>query len=108
MILIYSHRYNKHQHELIQEFANDLFVLFKWARLSCTVLKVWRVSEDKGSVLVKDGADQDVACDDALQSDDIEDIEDDALRFANKEQDFISVLSCTPGQLTSMLASIIL
>ncbi|XP_074498304.1 caspase a-like isoform X5 [Sebastes fasciatus] len=52
--------------------------------------------EDKGSVLVKDGADQDVACDDVLQPDDMDDIEDDALEFVNKEKDFISLLSCTP------------
>ncbi|XP_074498307.1 caspase a-like isoform X3 [Sebastes fasciatus] len=52
--------------------------------------------EDKGSVLVKDGADQDVACDDALQPDDMDDIEDDAFQYAIKEKDFISLLSCTP------------
>ncbi|XP_037630608.1 caspase-1-like isoform X2 [Sebastes umbrosus] len=52
--------------------------------------------EDKGSVLVKDGADQDVACDDVLQPDDMDDIEDDAFQYAIKEKDFISLLSCTP------------
>ncbi|XP_037630614.1 caspase-1-like isoform X2 [Sebastes umbrosus] len=51
---------------------------------------------DKGSVLVKDGAGQDVACDDVQQPGDIDDIEEDTLEFVNKEKDFISLLSCTP------------
>ncbi|XP_037630597.1 caspase-1-like isoform X2 [Sebastes umbrosus] len=52
--------------------------------------------EDKGPVLVKDGAEQDVACDDALQPDDMDDIEEDAFPFAIKEKDFMPLLSCTP------------
>ncbi|XP_037630616.1 caspase-1-like isoform X2 [Sebastes umbrosus] len=51
---------------------------------------------DKGSVLVKDGAEQDMACDDVQQPGDMDNIEDDALQFANKEKDFIAFLSCTP------------
>ncbi|XP_068567787.1 caspase a-like isoform X2 [Cebidichthys violaceus] len=48
--------------------------------------------EEEGSVLVRDGANPAVVCDNAGE----ENIEDDGLRFVNKEKDFISLLSCTP------------
>lgn len=35
-----------------------------------------------------------------------ENIEDDTLRRAHREKDFISLLSCTPGRLTSKVASV--
>lgn len=46
----------------------------------------------EGSVLVSDGAKAAVVSDDADEGN----IEDDGLRFVNKEKDFISLLSCTP------------
>ncbi|XP_075956101.1 caspase a-like [Anarhichas minor] len=46
----------------------------------------------EGSVLVTDGANPAVVSDNAGE----ENIEDDGLRFVNKEKDFISLLSCTP------------
>ncbi|XP_044210493.1 caspase a-like [Thunnus albacares] len=55
----------------------------------------------KGSVLVSDSAQAAVVCDDALQPDlslsaGVEDIEEDAVRHAHKEKDFIALLSSTP------------
>ncbi|KAK9520941.1 hypothetical protein VZT92_020796 [Zoarces viviparus] len=47
---------------------------------------------EEGSVLVRDGANPAVVCDNADEGN----IEDDGLRFVNKEKDFISLLSCTP------------
>ncbi|XP_034404041.1 caspase-1-like isoform X2 [Cyclopterus lumpus] len=47
---------------------------------------------EEGSVLVRDAANPNVVCDHAGE----ENIEDDNLRFVNKEKDFISLLSCTP------------
>ncbi|XP_067450972.1 uncharacterized protein [Thunnus thynnus] len=57
--------------------------------------------EKKGSVLVSDSAKAAVVCDDVQQPDlslsaGVEDIEEDALRHAHKEKDFIRFLSCTP------------
>jgi len=52
------------------------------------------VSEEGGSVLVRDAADPNVSCDHVGE----DNIEDDHLRFVNKEKDFISLLSCTPGE----------
>ncbi|KAM6932323.1 caspase a [Lycodopsis pacificus] len=46
----------------------------------------------EGSVLVRDCANPAVVSDDADEGN----IEDDGLRFVNKEKDFISLLSCTP------------
>ncbi|XP_056297035.1 caspase a-like isoform X2 [Pseudoliparis swirei] len=48
--------------------------------------------EEGGSVLVGDAADPNVSCDHVGE----DNIEDDHLRFVNKEKDFISLLSCTP------------
>ncbi|KAK9520944.1 hypothetical protein VZT92_020798 [Zoarces viviparus] len=50
----------------------------------------------EGSVLVRDGANPAVVCDNADEGN----IEDDGLRFVNKEKDFISLLSCTPDTLS--------
>ncbi|XP_076590404.1 caspase a-like isoform X2 [Chaetodon auriga] len=52
-----------------------------------------------GSVLVTDGANPAVLCDDAEQpslSAGGEDIEDDTVKCVHKEKDFLSLLSCTP------------
>ncbi|KAI3354221.1 hypothetical protein L3Q82_018766, partial [Scortum barcoo] len=57
--------------------------------------------EDKGSVLVSDGANAAVLSDDVNQpgpspSVGEEDMEDDCLRYVHKEKDFFPLLSCTP------------
>lgn len=54
-----------------------------------------------GSVLISDSAKAAVVCDDVQQPDPSlsageENIQDDTFRFAHKEKDFISLLSCTP------------
>lgn len=61
------------------------------------------VAEKGGSVLVSDSAKGDVVCDDASWSGParVVNIVDDALLYAHKEKDFISLLSSTPGQLVS-------
>ncbi|XP_038559269.1 caspase-1-like [Micropterus salmoides] len=56
---------------------------------------------EEGSVLVIDSANSALDCDDVNQPGSFlfaggENIEDDALRLAHKEKDFISLLSCTP------------
>lgn len=54
-------------------------------------------------MLVSDCAKPDLVCDDVKQPSpslcaDEEGLEDDTLRCVHKEKDFISLLSCTPGQ----------
>ena len=54
-------------------------------------------------MLVSDSAEAAMVCDDAQQPDlsmsaGEDDIEEDALRHAHKEKDFIRFLSCTPGE----------
>ncbi|XP_054650076.1 caspase a-like [Dunckerocampus dactyliophorus] len=51
--------------------------------------------EETGSVLIKDGAQKGLACDNAAAADD--NMVDDGLRAVHKEKDFIGLLSCTPG-----------
>lgn len=71
--------------------------------MNCTDKYFTCVSDKEGSVFVSDGADTALVCDDVAQpcpsaSAAEEDIEDDNLQCVHKEKDFISLLSCTPGQ----------
>lgn len=62
-------------------------------------------------MVVSDGANPAVLCDDVKPPGPStcageENIEDDTLRRVHREKDFISLLSSTPGRLTSRVASV--
>lgn len=63
-----------------------------------SIKDVLHVSGQHGSLLLSDGAKPSPVAE--------EDIEEDTLRVVHKEKDFISLLSCTPGQLKFKLCDI--
>ncbi|XP_061916231.1 caspase-1-A-like [Entelurus aequoreus] len=51
--------------------------------------------DEKGTVIISDGAKKDLVCDNASASDD-NNMAEDGQRYVHKEKDFIAFLSCTP------------